>query len=79
MGDVKLAAPIGLVLGSLGLGFVGVAAAAAIVLGARRLAALAMGKGRKSAILFGPYLAAGAVVAGLWGDAISSWYLERFL
>ena len=33
MGDVKLAALIGLVLGSLGLRFVGVAAAAAIVLG----------------------------------------------
>jgi leader peptidase (prepilin peptidase)/N-methyltransferase len=80
MGDVKLAALIGLVLGSLGLGFVGVAAGAAIVLGGLgAFVALAMGKGRKSAIPFGPYLAAGAVVAGLWGEAISSWYLERFL
>ena len=80
MGDVKLAALIGLVLGSLGLGFVGVAAGAAIVLGGLgAVVALAMGKGRKSAIPFGPYLAAGAVVAGLWGDAISSWYLDRFL
>ena len=34
MGDVKLAALIGLVLGSLGLGYVGVAAGAAIVFGA---------------------------------------------
>ena len=60
MGDVKLAAVIGLVLGSLGLRFVGVAAGAAIVLGGLGgLAALAMGKGRKSAIPFGPYLAAG--------------------
>ena len=80
MGDVKLAALIGLVLGSLALGFVGVAAGAAIVLGGLgAVVALAMGKGRKSAIPFGPYLAAGAVVAGLWGDAISSWYLDRFL
>ncbi|HEX5937609.1 MAG TPA: prepilin peptidase [Actinomycetota bacterium] len=80
MGDVKLAALIGLVLGSLGLRFVGVAAGAAIVLGGLgALAALAMGKGRKSAIPFGPYLAAGAVVAGLWGEPISSWYLGRFL
>jgi leader peptidase (prepilin peptidase) / N-methyltransferase len=80
MGDVKLAALIGLVLGSLGLGFVGVAAGAAIVLGGLgAIVALAMGKGRKSAIPFGPYLAAGAVVAGLWGEAISSWYIERFL
>ena len=58
----------------------GVAAGAAIVLGGLGgLAALAMGKGRKSAIPFGPYLAAGAVVAGLWGEAIASWYLDRFL
>jgi leader peptidase (prepilin peptidase) / N-methyltransferase len=80
MGDVKLAALIGLVLGSLGLRFVGVAAAAAIVLGGLgAVGALAMGKGRKSAIPFGPYLAAGAVVAGLWGEPLASWYIGRFL
>ena len=80
MGDVKLAAVIGLVLGSLGLRFVGVAAAAAIVLGGLgAVVALIMGKGRKSAIPFGPYLAAGAVVAGLWGEPVASWYIGRFL
>jgi leader peptidase (prepilin peptidase)/N-methyltransferase len=80
MGDVKLAALIGLVLGSLGLRFVGVAAGAAIALGGLGgLVALAMGRGRKSAIPFGPYLAAGAVIAGLWGEAIASWYIGRFL
>jgi leader peptidase (prepilin peptidase) / N-methyltransferase len=80
MGDVKLAALIGLVLGSLGLRWVGVAAGAAIVLGGLgAVVALAMGRGRKSAIPFGPYLAAGAVVAGLWGDAIADWYLGRFI
>jgi leader peptidase (prepilin peptidase) / N-methyltransferase len=80
MGDVKLAALIGLVLGALGLRFVGVAAGAAIALGGLGgLAALAMGRGRKSAIPFGPYLAAGAVVAGIWGEPIASWYLGRFL
>jgi len=80
MGDVKLAALIGLVLGSLGLRFVGVAAGAAIVLGGvGGLVALAIGRSRKSAIPFGPYLAAGAVVGGLWGGPIASWYLERFL
>jgi leader peptidase (prepilin peptidase) / N-methyltransferase len=80
MGDVKLAAVIGLVVGSLGLRFVGVAAGGAIVLGGLGgLMALAMGKGRKSAIPFGPYLAAGAVVAGLWGEPIASWYIGRFL
>jgi leader peptidase (prepilin peptidase)/N-methyltransferase len=80
MGDVKLAALIGLVLGSLGLRFVGVAAGAAIAFGGLGgLVALGMGKGRKSAIPFGPYLAAGAVVAGLWGEQIASWYIGRFL
>lgn len=80
MGDVKLAALIGLVLGSLGLRFVGVAAGAAILFGGLGgVVALAMGRGRKSAIPFGPYLAAGAVVAGLWGDEIASWYIGRFL
>jgi leader peptidase (prepilin peptidase)/N-methyltransferase len=80
MGDVKLAALIGLVLGSLGLRFVGVAAGAAIGLGGLGgLAALAMGKGRKSKIPFGPYLAAGAVVAGLWGEPLADWYIGRFL
>jgi leader peptidase (prepilin peptidase) / N-methyltransferase len=80
MGDVKLAALIGLVLGSLGLRFVGVAAGAAIAFGGLGgLVALGMGKGRKSAIPFGPYLAAGAVVAGLLGEPIASWYVGRFL
>jgi leader peptidase (prepilin peptidase)/N-methyltransferase len=80
MGDVKLAALIGLVLGSLGLRFVGVAAGAAVVFGGvGGIVALAMGRGRKSAIPFGPYLAAGAVVAGLRGEEIASWYIGRFL
>jgi leader peptidase (prepilin peptidase) / N-methyltransferase len=80
MGDVKLAALIGVVLGALGLRFVGVAAGAAIVLGGLGGSiALAMGRGRKSAIPFGPYLAVGAIVAGLWGEEIASWYIGRFL
>jgi leader peptidase (prepilin peptidase)/N-methyltransferase len=80
MGDVKLAALIGLVLGSLGLRFVGVAAGAAILFGGLGgLVALALGRDRKSAIPFGPYLAAGAVVAGLWGEPIAAWYIGRFL
>jgi len=80
MGDVKLAALIGLVLGALGLRFVGVAAGAAVLFGGLGgLVALAMGRGRKSAIPFGPYLAAGAVIAGLWGEEITSWYIGRFL
>jgi leader peptidase (prepilin peptidase) / N-methyltransferase len=80
LGDVKLAAPIGLVLGSLGLRYVGVAAGAGIVLGGvGGIVALAMGRDRKSAIPYGPYMAAGAVVAGLWGAPLAEWYLDRFV
>jgi leader peptidase (prepilin peptidase) / N-methyltransferase len=80
MGDVKLAALIGLVLGALSLGQVAVAAGAAIVLGAiGAVAALVRGAGRKGAIPFGPFLAAGAVVAALWGVQIADWYQRTFL
>jgi leader peptidase (prepilin peptidase)/N-methyltransferase len=79
LGDVKLAAVIGPVLGSLGLRFVGVAAGVTILLGGLGgFVALAMGRGRKSEIPYGPYLAAGAVIAALWGEPIASWYLGRF-
>jgi leader peptidase (prepilin peptidase)/N-methyltransferase len=67
MGDVKLAASIGLVLGALSLGQVAVAAAFAIIFG------------RKSAIPFGPYLAAGAVVGAIWGVQIAAWYQSSVL
>jgi leader peptidase (prepilin peptidase) / N-methyltransferase len=80
MGDVKLAALIGGSLGALGLSYVGVAAGAAILLGGLGgIAALLIGRGRKAAIPFGPYLAAGAVVAACWGAPIADWYLRTFL
>jgi leader peptidase (prepilin peptidase)/N-methyltransferase len=78
-GDVKLAALLGLVLGSLGLRFVGVAAAAAIVIGAAAaVATLLAGGSRKTAIPFGPAIAAGALVAIVFGEPIAAWYLDRF-
>lgn len=79
-GDVKLAGLIGIVMGAIGLRYVGVAAAAAVVLGGLGgLLALALGRGRKGTIPFGPYLAAGAVVAAFFTEPIASWYLQRFL
>ena len=70
MGDVKLAALIGVVLGSLGLGYVGVAAAGRdrVRRAWGRSGPSLIGRGRKSAIPFGPYLALGAVVAAFWGQ-----------
>ena len=59
-------------MGSLGLRYVGVAAGAAILLGGLGgLVALLAGRGRKSAIPFGPFLTAGALVAVFWGERIA--------
>lgn len=78
MGDVKLTALLGLVLGSLGLRYVAVAAAAAILIGGLAgVGALLAGRGRKSAIPFGPSIAVGAIVAVFAGEQIASWYLGR--
>jgi leader peptidase (prepilin peptidase) / N-methyltransferase len=80
MGDVKLAALIGLVLGSIGLGIVGVAAGAAILVGGlAAVVALVRGVGRKGAMPFGPALAAGAVIAAFWGPQIADWYQRAVL
>jgi leader peptidase (prepilin peptidase)/N-methyltransferase len=80
MGDVKLAALIGLVLGSIGLELVGVAAGAAILVGGlAAVVALVRGVGRKGAMPFGPSLAAGAVIAAFWGPQIADWYQRTFL
>lgn len=78
MGDVKLGAVIGLVLGSIGLSLVGVAAAGAVLLGGiGGVVALTVGgKSRKHAIPFGPYMAAGAAVAAFAGQGIAAAYLQ---
>ena len=77
MGDVKLAALIGLVLGAVGLRYVAVAAAAGVLLGgAAALIALAAGRGRKGTIPFGPFLASGAALAALAGGPVAAWYMS---
>jgi leader peptidase (prepilin peptidase)/N-methyltransferase len=78
MGDVKLTAFIGLVLGSQGLRYVAVAAGLGILAGGvGGVVALAMGRSRKSAIPFGPYLAVGAIAAAFWARPIADAYLSR--
>jgi leader peptidase (prepilin peptidase) / N-methyltransferase len=79
MGDVKLAALIGLVTGSLGLGSVGVAAGLGVVFGGvAALIALIVGVGRKQRMPFGPFLAAGGVAAVLAGPQLADAYLRVF-
>jgi leader peptidase (prepilin peptidase)/N-methyltransferase len=76
MGDVKLAALIGLVLGAFGLAYVAVAAAVAILaggLGAVALLAFA-GASRKRKVPFGPYMAVGAVWSAFAAPGVAHWY-----
>lgn len=76
MGDVKLSALIGLVLGAVDLPSVGVAAGAAILLGGlMAIFAVLRGAGRRSALPFGPMLAAGALVAVAAGPEIAEAYM----
>lgn len=76
-GDIKLAAVMGLYLGtklvltalflgSLLAGFTGI------------VFMLAGKKGRKDTLVFGPFLALGALVSIFWGREILFWYLSMF-
>src|SRR5919198_920740 len=68
---------VGLVLGSLALSSVAVAAGLAVLAGGvAALAALARGRSRKSAIPFGPFLAAGAAAAAFVGPQLAHAYLR---
>jgi leader peptidase (prepilin peptidase) / N-methyltransferase len=76
MGDVKMSFPLGLYLGFLGWGEVVLGFFAAFLLGALvGLALIALKRrGRKDAVPFGPFLAAGTILAALWGEPILRWY-----
>lgn len=75
-GDIKLAAVMGLFLGPrlvllalcLGSLLAGLAGMVLLLLGK---------KGRKDTLVFGPFLAAGAFAAIMWGQQLVAWYLSR--
>jgi leader peptidase (prepilin peptidase)/N-methyltransferase len=76
MGDVKLAALIGLVVGSRGVGSVMVALAAGILAGGiGAVVALLAGRSRTSAIPFGPFLSGGAAVSVFAGPWLAHGYV----
>lgn len=74
-GDVYLAAIIGM---ATGFPLVLVALMAGIIAGGVFAASLLLLRrvGRKTAMPFGPFLAAGAMVALVWGDPIADWWLS---
>ena len=74
-GDVKLLAMIGAFLGWRAIPVtLMVASLSGTALGVAMM--LRVGQGRQMAIPFGPFLAAGAVVALFVGEPLTNWYLE---
>ena len=78
MGDVKLAAVLGLFLGRAVAPAIFVALVAGTLVGAAVIARKGAREGRKTAVPFGPFLALGGVVALFAGDEMVDWYLNTF-
>jgi leader peptidase (prepilin peptidase) / N-methyltransferase len=78
MGDVKLAAVLGLFLGRSVAVALLIAVLAGTVVGGFIMARRGVAEGRKTAVPFGPFLALGGVVALLAGPPIVHWYLHTF-
>lgn len=73
LGDAKLALLLGAVLGAAVIPALAFAFTAGALLGAVLLVRLGAG-GRTLAVPFGPFLAAGAVAALVWGQPVVEWY-----
>jgi len=78
MGDVKLAAVLGLFLGRSVGPAIFIALVTGTLVGALVIARKGVQEGRKTAVPFGPFLALGGVVALFAGDAMVDWYLDTF-
>jgi leader peptidase (prepilin peptidase)/N-methyltransferase len=78
MGDVKLAALLGLYLGRAVAPAIFLALISGVVIGAAIIARKGMTEGRRTAVPFGPFLAAGGFIAYVVGDAIVDGYVGRF-
>ncbi len=74
MGDVKLAAVLGLFLGRSVAVAILAGVLAGTVVGAAVMARVGVEKGRKTAVPFGPFLALGGLIGLFAGPAIIHWY-----
>jgi leader peptidase (prepilin peptidase)/N-methyltransferase len=79
MGDVKLAAVLGLLLGRSVAVAILAGVLTATLVGAVVIARVGVDKGRKTAVPFGPFLALGGIIGLLAGPAIIHWYLHAGL
>jgi leader peptidase (prepilin peptidase) / N-methyltransferase len=77
IGDIEMAAFMGIMLG---FPYILVGIFLAIVIGGLVAVGLLVTgvKGRKQTVPFGPFLAAGAFLALLWGPTFLNWYLRLF-
>lgn len=79
MGDVKLAAVLGLFLGKDVAPAMLIALIGGVLVGAIVIARKGAAEGRKTAVPFGPFLALGATVAVFAGDPLVNWYVHHVL
>jgi leader peptidase (prepilin peptidase)/N-methyltransferase len=79
MGDVKLAAVMGLLLGAAVAPAIAVALVAGVAVGVAVMASRGVHDGRKTAVPFGPFLALGALVGVFVGHQILDAYVNNFL
>jgi leader peptidase (prepilin peptidase)/N-methyltransferase len=78
MGDVKLAAVLGLYLGRAVAPAIFAGLIAGVLAGAAIMVRKGAAEGRRTKVPFGPFLALGALVAIFCGDALVDAYLDRF-
>jgi leader peptidase (prepilin peptidase)/N-methyltransferase len=78
LGDVKLAAVLGLFLGREVAAALAVALVAGVVIGVLIMGRKGIAEGRKTAVPFGPFLALGGAVAVLFGEGMVDAYLDSF-
>ncbi len=79
MGDVKLAAVMGLFLGRAVAPAILIALIAGVLVGAVVIARKGAHEGRKTAVPFGPFLALGAIVAVYAGSPLVDLYMNHFV
>ncbi len=79
MGDVKFVAVMGLFLGKSVAAAVLLALLAGTLVGVVVIARKGAAEGRKTAIAFGPFLAAGAVAAVFVGHPLVDFYTKHFV